>query len=160
MSQSSAILILQGAQEEYLQDLAPKGPQPLPTVSPEELRMWKYRILAQIAEIYIKGMVSVSSDSRLFPHIEKCLLFCYLVPKWYPTFVTPWTVAHQASLSMEFSRQEYWSSLPFPSPWDLPDPGIELPSLVSPALAGRFFTAESPGKKFLNLRYLVSFHKQ
>ena len=40
-------------------------------------------------------------------------------------FVTPWTVAHQASLSMGFSRQEYWSGLPFPSPEDLPDPGIE-----------------------------------
>ena len=40
-------------------------------------------------------------------------------------FVTPWTVAHQASLSIEFSRQEYWSGLPFPSPEDLPDPGIE-----------------------------------
>ena len=40
-------------------------------------------------------------------------------------FATPWTVAHQAPLSMEFSRQEYWSGLPFPSPGDLPDPGIE-----------------------------------
>ena len=40
-------------------------------------------------------------------------------------FVTPWTVAHQAPLSMGFSRQEYWSGLPFPSPGDLPDPGIE-----------------------------------
>ena len=40
-------------------------------------------------------------------------------------FARPWTVAHQASLSMEFSRQEYWSGLPFPSPGDLPDPGIE-----------------------------------
>ena len=39
--------------------------------------------------------------------------------------VTPWTVAHQASLSKRFSRQEYWSGLPFPSPGDLPDPGIE-----------------------------------
>ena len=39
--------------------------------------------------------------------------------------VTPWTVAHQAPLSMEFSRQEYWSELPFPPPGDLPDPGIE-----------------------------------
>ena len=46
-------------------------------------------------------------------------------------FATPWTVAHQAPLSMEFSRQEYWSGLPFPSPGDLPNPGIE-PS--SPAL--------------------------
>ena len=53
---------------------------------------------------------------------------------------TPWTVAHQAPLSMEFSREEYWSGLPFPSPGDLPNPEIEPTSLRSPALAGRFFT--------------------
>ena len=77
-------------------------------------------------------------------------------------FATPWTVAHQAPLSMEFSRQEYWSrlpsptpgdvphlgtelmsALPFPTPGDLPDPGIKP---GSPALAGRFFTTEPPGK--------------
>ena len=52
--------------------------------------------------------------------------------------VTPWTVAHQASLSMEFPRQEYWSGLPFSAPGDLPDPGIEPVSLLSPALAGGF----------------------
>ena len=57
-------------------------------------------------------------------------------------FVTPWTAARQA-LSMGFSRKEYWSALPFPSPGDLPDPGIEP---TSPALAGGFFTAESHGK--------------
>ena len=45
-------------------------------------------------------------------------------------FVTPWTVAYQAPLSMEFSRQEYWNGLPFPSPGDLPDPGIEPRSPV------------------------------
>ena len=45
-------------------------------------------------------------------------------------FATPWTVAHQAPPSMEFSRQEYWSELPFPSPGDLPDPGIEPESLT------------------------------
>ena len=60
--------------------------------------------------------------------------------------VTPWTVAHQASLSTEFSRQEYWSGWPFPSPGDLPDSGIEPVALESPALAGRFFTTEPPGK--------------
>ena len=60
-------------------------------------------------------------------------------------FATPWTVAHQASLSVGFSRQEYWSGLPFPSPGDLPDPGIKTPSPVPPALAGRFFTTEPPG---------------
>ena len=54
-------------------------------------------------------------------------------------FVTQWTVAHQAPLSMGFSRQEYWRGLMCPPPEDLPDPGIELTSLMSPALAGRFF---------------------
>ena len=63
-------------------------------------------------------------------------------------FVTPWIVARQAPLSMEFSRQEYWSGLPFPPSRDLPDPGIELTSLTSPALAGRFFTTAPPGKLF------------
>ena len=66
-----------------------------------------------------------------------------LVTQSPPTLVTPWTVACQAPLSMEFSRQEYWSGLPFPPPEDLPDPGIEP---VSPALAGGFFTTEAPGK--------------
>ena len=66
-----------------------------------------------------------------------------LVTKSCLTLVTPWTVARQASLSMGFSRQEYWSGLPFPSPGDLPDPGIKL---TSPALAGGFFIVEPPGK--------------
>ena len=56
-------------------------------------------------------------------------------------FATPWTVACQAPLSTEFSRQEYWSGLPFPMPGDIPNPGIEPTSLVSPALADRFFTS-------------------
>ena len=55
-------------------------------------------------------------------------------------FATPWTVAHQAPLSMAFSRQRYWRGLPCPPPGDLPDPGIEPMSLLSPALAGEFFT--------------------
>ena len=58
-------------------------------------------------------------------------------------FATPWTVAHQVLLSMGFSRQEYWSGLSCPPPWDLPDPGMELMSLMSPALAGRFFTTRA-----------------
>ena len=59
------------------------------------------------------------------------------------SFVTPWTAAHQAPLSMEFLRQEYWSGLPCPLPGDLPDSGIEPTSLMSPALAGEFFTASA-----------------
>ena len=54
-------------------------------------------------------------------------------------FATPWTVAHQVPLSMEFPRQKCWSGLPFPSPGDLSNPGIETASFVSPALAGRYF---------------------
>ena len=61
-------------------------------------------------------------------------------------FVTLWTVAHQAPLSMGFPRQEYWSGWPFPPPGDLPNPGVEPTSPVSPVLAGRFFTTEPPGK--------------
>ena len=59
-------------------------------------------------------------------------------------FATPWTVAHQVPLSMEFSRQEYWSGLPFPSPADLPDPGIEP---VSPALRADALPSEPPGNR-------------
>ena len=57
--------------------------------------------------------------------------------------MTLWTVAHQAPPLMGFPRREYWSGLPFPSPWDLPNPGMEP---MSPALTGGFFTAKPPGK--------------
>ena len=59
------------------------------------------------------------------------------------SFVTPWTIAHRVPLSMSFPRQEYWSGLPFPTPGDLPNPGIEP---VSSALASGFFTTEPSGK--------------
>ena len=58
-------------------------------------------------------------------------------------FVTPWSVAHRAPVSLEFSRQTYWNGLLFTLPGDLSDPGIKP---VSPALAGGFFTTEAPGK--------------
>ena len=62
------------------------------------------------------------------------------------SYEIPWTVAHQAPLSMGFPRQEYWSVLPFPSSGNLPDPGIEPASFAYPALAGWFFTTVPPGK--------------
>ena len=68
--------------------------------------------------------------------------FCYSLSH-VPLFVTPGTVACQAPLSMGFSRLEYWSGLPFPSPGNLPDPGIQPVSLTSPALAGRFITTSA-----------------
>ena len=58
-------------------------------------------------------------------------------------FATLWTVANQAPLSMGFSRQEYWSGLPCPLPGNLPSPGIKPTSLISPALAGGFFTTSA-----------------
>ena len=64
-----------------------------------------------------------------FSHVQLC--------------ATPWTAARQVPLSVEFSRQEYWNGLPFSSPEDLPDPGIEPASLRSPALAGGLFTTSA-----------------
>ena len=80
--------------------------------------------------------------------LDNYLLLCGggggLVTKSCPTLATPWTIARQAPLSMGFSRQEYWSGLPFPSPGDPPNPGIEpqSPALqVLYCIAGRFFTS-------------------
>ena len=68
---------------------------------------------------------------------------------WVQLFVIPWTVVYQASPSMRFSRQEYWSGLPFPSPGDLPYPGIEP---GSPALQADALLSEPPGKIRLQIR--------
>ena len=89
-------------------------------------------------------------------HARMCAPPCSRV--WL--FETPWTVAHQDPLSMEFSRQEYWSGLPFPTPGDLPNPRIEPTSFVPPALAGRIFNscttwAASKSLSSQNLRTLA-----
>ena len=76
----------------------------------------------------------------LYSVVHACMLRCFSCV-WL--FATLWTVAHQASLSLGFTRQEYWSGLPFPTPGDLPDSGIKPTSLESPALAGGFFTTSA-----------------
>ena len=76
------------------------------------------------------------------PAIVPCLLLFQSLSH-VGLFATPQTVACQAPLFMGFSRQEYWSGVPFPSPGDLPDPRIEP---MSSALSGRFFSSEPPGK--------------
>ena len=75
-------------------------------------------------------------------------------------FATPWTIAYQAPLSIDFSKQEYWSGQPFPTPGNLPDPdpGIEPASPVSLALAGIFFTTEPPGKPYMYVCIYVYIH--
>ena len=70
-------------------------------------------------------------------------------------FVTLWTVAHQAPLPTGFSRQEYWSGLPFSFPGDLPNLGIEPASPEAPALAGKFFTTEPPGTLLAISNYMM-----
>ena len=77
-------------------------------------------------------------------HFSRILLFLIL-----------WTIAHQASLSMRFSRQEYWSGLPYPPPEDLPNPGIKPTSLMSPAVAGIFFIS-SAAWEAQKLRHIVA----
>ena len=75
-----------------------------------------------------------------------CLLFSPSVVS--DPFLIPWTITHQAPLSMGFPRQEYWSGLPFHSPGDLPNLGVKL---VCPASAGGFFTTEPHGKPFMHI---------
>ena len=76
-----------------------------------------------------------------------CVCECARTYAQIQLLVTTWTVTHQAPLSVGFPQQEYWSRLLFPSPGDLPDPGVELSSL---ALAGSLLTSEPPGKPLIN----------
>ena len=76
---------------------------------------------------------------------------CHAVPSHrVQLFATLWTAACQAPLSMGFSRQEWWIGLPFPPPKDLPDAGIEPEPLMSPALAGGFFTTSATWEAHLS----------
>ena len=70
-----------------------------------------------------------------------CVFFVYMLSM--SDSLLPYGLAHQAPLAMEFSRPEYWTWLPFPTPGDLFDPGIKPPSLASPVLEGRFFTTST-----------------
>ena len=85
-----------------------------------------------------------SGPRYLFSLLSSALLCAQLLCR-VQVFVTPWTVAHPAPLSMGSPMQKYWSRLPFPPPGDLPNPEIES---VFPALTGEFFTPGPPGKPF------------
>ena len=106
-------------------------------------------------KIYLNFPHKVPTHSRTvgpaqpYKRVSKCYFLygsgprgCKLLLQSCPT-VTLWTVAHQAPLSIRFSRQEYWGGFLCPPPGDLPDPGIKLTSLMSPALAGRFFATSA-----------------
>ena len=80
--------------------------------------------------------------SWTFHHVV-CVCVCVCALSHVQLFATPWTIALQAPLSMQFCRQEYWSGLPLPSPGDLPDPEMKAVSPVSPALAGGFISVNN-----------------
>ena len=98
-------------------------------------RLEKHHLAARKAHVLKRNAL------RLFLYSCVCVYVCYLLSR-VRFFAAPWTVAHQAPLFIEFSRQ-YWSGLPFPSPGDHPDPGIEL---RSPALQADSLPTEPPGK--------------
>ena len=110
--------------------------------------------------VYFATSLYYFSIEMLATHVCKGPSVCQSLSRVW-LFATPWTVAHQAPLSMGFSRQEYWSGLPFSPPGDLPDPvikptspppgdlpdsGIKASSVCFPALSGGFFTPTAPGE--------------
>ena len=115
-------------------------------VEVREQEAWGWGILKVISSRWTEGFLNL--NKKICTSSQLCRLVTLVVVimlshVW--RFVTPWTVACQAPLSMGFSRQEYWSGLPFPPPRDLYDPGIKPTSLASPALARGFFTTLPPG---------------
>ena len=87
------------------------------------------------------------------------MLCCAQLLSCIRLLANPWTVAHESSVSMAFSRQEYWSGLPFPMPWDLPGPGIKPTSHASPALAGSLLTTAPPVKhRFWVTEFFSQYH--
>ena len=91
-------------------------------------------------------------EDRIFVEVRS-------VTQSYPTLCDPMDCSPPGSPSMEFSRQEHWSGLPFPPPGDLLDPRMEPASLASPTLASRFFTTASPGKPFMKVIKVKGEHK-
>ena len=101
----------------------------------------KTLMLGQIEGRRREGQQRMRWLDGIIDSMDMLLLLSRFIHVWL--CVTPWTVAHQASLSMEFSRQEYWNGLPLPAPGDLPYPGIKPESPPSPELAGEFFTTST-----------------
>ena len=104
---------------------------------------WWTQVVSVSWILWIYDLSCLSLDDAQFISSTALSLVCVFNWSIVSYSATLWTVAHQAHLSMEFSKQKYWSRLPFPPPGDLPDPGIEPASLASPAWTGRFFTTVS-----------------
>ena len=115
-----------------------------PKKSKNESPMWLLqRIFQKSSQLYSNvALYRLPQHMRLYKCVCVCVCVHMRMHSVMSDSATPWTVAHQAPLSVGFSRQEYWSGWPFPPPEDLPYPGIKP---GSPALAGKFFTTEPPG---------------
>ena len=103
---------------------------------------WIFNTLINVLKwIWAKPLVNYHGVGSFFE-----LWVCTRSHSSVQLFRTPWAVAHQAPLSVEFSRQEYWSRFPFPSSRDLSHPGIQPASLMTPRLAGKFLTNWTTGE--------------
>ena len=124
-------------------------------------RLWSINHTAKLPQLETQGPICcISIYHPVIGHgdqeVETSICFyivCVTITYTYmlscvQLFATPWTVAHQAPLSLGFSRQEYWNRLPFPFPGDLLNPGIKSTSPAFLALAGENFTTEPPGKHY------------
>ena len=110
----------------------------------------KLPTLLYIQQVSVRTPCSLSTQPNC---VHACVLSCF---SRVQLFVMLWTVAHEAPLSMEFSRQKYWSGLPRPPSGDCPDPGIEPESLMSPALTDRFFTTSATSLRLAHLNSFTS----
>ena len=111
-----------------------------PPDTPASMSPWTLRHVAASVPLYLLFTLDCCNFN-----VHACMWSCFSHVRF---LVTLWAVAHQAPLSTGFSRQEYWSGLPYSPPEDLPEPGMEPASLIFPALTGRFFSlpVEFPGK--------------
>ena len=125
-----------------------------PYVTYRTLNIWKFLLILQallkVLWIYWHFRTALVRQTSAGVMLILLLYECMFSPVWL--FTTPWTGACQTPLSIGFSRQEYSSGLAFPSPGDLPDPGIESVSLASPALAGGFLYHWATWEAILLLR--------
>ena len=123
---------------------------PPPSLPPRCWWLWLYKCysdtvcLMSLVAILQPWLVNIR-NCPLCVCARVCVCVCLFAQSCLILLWPPWTEAHQVLLSMGLSRQEHWSGLPFSSPGDLPDPGMEPMSPAPPALADRFFTTETLG---------------
>ena len=89
----------------------------------------------------------------IYTYIETYECVCLCARAYVQLLANPWNAVHQAPLSIELSRQEHWSGFPFPTPGDIPDPGIQPESMASPALVSRFFTNSATWESHIYLKF-------